>query len=243
LPPAPAEPASHNERQRRYYESALDKPAMQPSRGAYVGRHVERVLRELQPLPGDDFLEIGAGLGKFTLPLAERGFRMTCVDLSPVMLERLQMRAGPGRVRTIAADAAEVARHTPTRFACAAGFFVLHHVDDLARVLRGVREAMRPGGRVAFCEPRAENPLYYLQIALTPRMRWAAERGIVRMRPSIVLPALAKAGFVDGRTSTYGFFPPHVTNRPVGARLEDALGRFDALRAMHAFRIFSARVP
>ena len=34
---------------------------------------------------------------------------------------------------------------------------------------------LRPGGRVAFCEPVAWNPLYYLQIALTPGMSFSGE--------------------------------------------------------------------
>jgi SAM-dependent methyltransferase len=234
---------SHNNLQREYYESNLGKRAMQPSQGAYVLRHIDRMLAELDPPPGAEILEIGAGLGKFSLPLIERGFRMTCVDLSPVMLDRLRAEVGANSVETIAADAADIARCTARRFSYALGFFVLHHIDDMGRVFRGIREAMLPGGRVAFCEPVATNPLYYLQIAITPGMHWAAERGMVRMRPGIVLPALEAAGFVDARSHTCGFFPPQVTNRGWGARLEDRLDTHRFLAPLHAFRIFSASTP
>ncbi len=36
-------------------------------------------LADLQP--GESLLEIGCGTGRTTLPLAERGFRITCVEL------------------------------------------------------------------------------------------------------------------------------------------------------------------
>jgi SAM-dependent methyltransferase len=194
------------------------------------------MLHELEAPPGARILEIGAGLGKFSLPLIQRGFRMTCVDLSPVMLERLKAAAGVNDVETIVADAADVARRTSRRFSYATGFFVLHHIDDLARVFRGMRAAMLPGGRVAFCEPVATNPLYYLQIALTPGVRWSAERGILRMRSRVVLRALEGTGFVDFRGYTYGFFPPQVTNRAWGARLEDGFETVRVSGFLHALQ-------
>jgi 16S rRNA A1518/A1519 N6-dimethyltransferase RsmA/KsgA/DIM1 with predicted DNA glycosylase/AP lyase activity len=46
---------------------------------------------------GDRVLEVGCATGKATRPLAERGFRVTCVELGPRLAE--QARAARGRAR------------------------------------------------------------------------------------------------------------------------------------------------
>ncbi len=45
--------------------------------------------------PGDHLLEVGCGTGQATLPLARRGFRVTCVELGAGLADRPQE---PGRV-------------------------------------------------------------------------------------------------------------------------------------------------
>jgi hypothetical protein len=102
---------------------------------------------------------------------------------------------------------------------------------------------IRSGGRVAFCEPNAFYPLFYLQILLTPGMSFRGDGGIVRMRPGPVGDALSGAGFVDLSDARYGLFPPAVANTGIGQRYERRLERFPLLRPFLAFRVFSGRVP
>ncbi|MGZ8217999.1 class I SAM-dependent methyltransferase [Methylomagnum sp.] len=220
----------------------MDKPAMQPARSEYVRRHIERVVAAAQLQPESKVLEVGAGLGKFTLPLLDRGFDLSCVDLSPVMLEKL-VQLAPRPLPTIVADVAEVAKHTDQRFDRAIGFFTLHHMPDLSQAFKGLSEVLLPGARIAFCEPRALNPLYYLQVAFTPRMTWQAERGIINMRREPMFKALLEAGFEVPEMQTYGFFPPVVVNQGWGATLEDELMKRSWLNHGHAFTLFTARKP
>jgi hypothetical protein len=42
--------------------------------------------------PGDRLLEIGCAIGTATLPLLERGFRMTCVEIGPRLAEAARRR-------------------------------------------------------------------------------------------------------------------------------------------------------
>jgi len=65
---------------------------------------VERLLRVVDPRADQDFLEIGAGSGALTLPLAGRARRVTAIELDRVLVERLRSRA-PGNVTVIHGDA------------------------------------------------------------------------------------------------------------------------------------------
>lgn len=50
---------------------------------------------------GGPVLEIGAGSGRMTIPLAQKGFEVAAMDISPTMLEILRdrMAEGPEEVR------------------------------------------------------------------------------------------------------------------------------------------------
>jgi SAM-dependent methyltransferase len=225
--------------QRRYFESR-ERARIALADTPYVRRHVAELSADAALDGAGAILEIGAGLGKFTLPLARAGRPIVANDVSPVLLERLRDASG-GSVETLCGDVGELASRTARRFDRVIGFFVLHHLTGFERVFASLFELLEPGGRIAFCEPVSANPLYYLQIAFTPGMTFAGEPSITKMRAGVILPALRGAGFVSARTRPYGFFPPFLANRPAGARIERALERVPAIP--RAFQIFSAEKP
>jgi 16S rRNA (adenine1518-N6/adenine1519-N6)-dimethyltransferase len=65
---------------------------------------VERLLRVLDPRSDQDFLEIGAGSGALTLPLATRARRVTALELDSALVERLRSRL-PANVTLVHGDA------------------------------------------------------------------------------------------------------------------------------------------
>ena len=65
---------------------------------------VERLLRVVDPRPDQDFLEIGAGSGALTRPLAARARHVTAIELDSVLATRLEGRA-PQNVTVIRGDA------------------------------------------------------------------------------------------------------------------------------------------
>ena len=216
---------------------------MRPTGSPYVQRQLDQLSAVAGLEPEQTILEIGCGQGRYTLPLVDRGFRVTGLDLSPVLLERLRTAAGPREIDLIAADIAYPPPELERRFDRVLGLFALHHMHDLDLVFRGVARTLKPGGLVALLEPVPQNPLYYLQIAFTPRMTWRGERGLLKMRSRGVHAALRRQGFVDCRTESFGLFPPAIVNHRLGLRLEDALQHSRFARAAHAFQIFSAGLP
>ncbi|MFD5876542.1 class I SAM-dependent methyltransferase [Streptomyces sp. NPDC060322] len=122
--------------------------------------YLTAVTSGIAELAGDGVshvVDLGAGTGTGTFALLERfpDARVTAVDSSPAMLALLTERArakGLGdRVRTLETDAGTgLAGITDADLVWASAS--LHHVDDPAAALAGVRAALRPGGLAAVAE-------------------------------------------------------------------------------------------
>lgn len=231
----------HNENQISYYGDTYH-PNMQPHKSTgYVDNHIARVLEAAGVGRASQVLEIGAGLGRYTLPMAQRLDGLEVLELSPGMLADLSARAPESlRARMYCADASDPPDELLGRFDAVVGYFMLHHVHDLPAVFSGVARCLRPGGRAVFIEPNPINPLYYFQIAVTPGMTWAGDRGIVKMRPVPIANALAGAGLTDFWCARFGFWPPVVRNTAVGASTERVLERVEPLRPALPFQLFVA---
>jgi SAM-dependent methyltransferase len=231
---------AHNQAQRRYFESQ-PKPNMVPRSSPYLERHVEELAAAARLRPGERVLEVGCGMGRYTLPLAARGLRMTGIDISPALLERLRSVADARYwIELVEGDVVNPPEGLARDFDAVIGLFVLHHLHDLSACLDSIRGLVRPGGRVAFLEPNAYNPLYYVQMMATPTMSWVGDRGVIGMRRRALVRAMRTAGLVDVRLQRFGFFPPFVTQRPRGAEVERRLERLPGIEPFLPFQLISA---
>lgn len=223
---------AHNAAQRRYF-SAL-KPNMMPQDTPYIRRHVAEMLSFAAITPDDRVLEVGCGMGRYTLPLADAGVRIEGLDL----YAQLQSKTVPFHE----VDVLNAPAGMHGAFDAVIGFFTLHHLHDLELSFAAMAKLVKPGGRIAFLEPNALNPLYYLQIAITPGMTWEGDRGIVDMRKGRVFRAMRSAGLQDLRVRRFGFFPPFVANTSAGAKAERVFEKI-ALRPMLPFQLFGGVRP
>ena len=105
--------------------------------------------------PQGSILEIGAASGRYTLPLARRGYALTAVDLSAGLLEecRKSMVAHglEKQVRFVLADARDLGEVTEAEFDAALLMGPLYHLvveADRKAALRGAFERLRAGGIV-----------------------------------------------------------------------------------------------
>lgn len=230
----------HNRAQLRYF-GAL-KPNMMPSETPYIRRHVAEMLDFARITPSDRVLEVGCGMGRYTIPLLDAGVNVEGLDLSPFLLEKLREAAGDREVTLHEADIWSPPAHLESRFDAAIGFFTLHHLHDLDLCFESMARLVKPGGRVVFLEPNAFNPLYYVQVAITPGMTWEGDRGIADMRAGRVFPAMRQAGLTDLRVHRFGYFPPFIANTRTGAKVERVLEKV-TLRAMLPFQFFGGTRP
>ncbi len=234
----------HNEEQREYFESTL-KRTMVPSATPYVRRQVAELLALAAPAPGCRLLEVGCGMGRYTFELVRRGYRVEGLDLSPVLLERLREYGGEelAEVPLHAMDVLAAPERLGGGFDGVVGFFTLHHLHDLEACCHAMAQLVRPGGKVVFLEPNPFNPLYYLQVLVTPRMTWKGDGGLVEMRRKRLAAAFTAAGLTDFQLERFGFFPPQLANRAWGRRLEAGIERFRWLSMLFPFQLVAARRP
>ncbi|MEY4581630.1 MAG: hypothetical protein RL701_6333 [Pseudomonadota bacterium] len=226
---------SHNAVQRHYFESR-PRPRMWPRRSQYLERHIDEALARLGPRPHARILEVGCGMGRYTLALQRRGVTVEGLDLSAALLERLRAFARPGSAPVLhAGDLLAPPAALLGQFDAVIGFFVLHHVPDLCAGLAGVRALLKPGGRAVFIEPNAWNPLFCLQIALTPSMSFRAEQGIFDMRERPLAQAASAAGLSALAIERFGIAPPMVVDCAFGAQLERVLERLPGPQWSRAF--------
>ncbi len=124
-------------------------------------RLVHKPERSLAGLvqPGQTALDLGCGMGYFSIPLARlvgpRG-KVICVDLQEEMLAEVRRRAKRAGVSESVilhrATSVGLGLNQPADFVLA--FWMLHETPDQVAFLAEVRTAMRNGGRLFVVEPR-----------------------------------------------------------------------------------------
>ncbi|MDA0364259.1 MAG: class I SAM-dependent methyltransferase [Chloroflexi bacterium] len=117
-------------------------------------------------LSASSIIDVGCGTGVITCELARRGYRLTGVDPSPAMLEVARRRPGGELVRWIEGDARAL-DGPPADLAILTGH-VAQVISDEALwrgTLAAMRNALRPGGHVAF---DSRNPDAHEWLTWTP---------------------------------------------------------------------------
>jgi SAM-dependent methyltransferase len=114
---------------------------------AFYGRLAER-------LGANRVLELGAGAGRVSVPLARRGLEVTALELSPVMIERGQAFASRERVSIewIQSDMRDfdLGRTFPLVIAPFNALMHLYTLADQDRALERITAHLEPGGAFAF---------------------------------------------------------------------------------------------
>ena len=116
----------------------------------------QRVLREARPTPSDIALDLGAGTGLLTIPLARQVSEVIAVDISSAMLARLRQRADESQVTNLTCIEADL-RVLPLdddSVTLAVSNYTFHHLADAEKelALAEVRRILAPGGRLVVCD-------------------------------------------------------------------------------------------
>ncbi len=164
----------------RYEAMAAVHPAFAGEVDLFAEAQIDAVLALLQPAPGARVVDVGCGAGRHSVLLAERGFEVTGVDLSPQLLrrathawqERRSNRPGPrfvpGDMRWLPVDGPfDVALFMDMALG------VFDEDEEHLQTLRSCRRVLRPGGQVL--------------IELFNPFHWAQEAGTRHFAPGTLL--------------------------------------------------------
>lgn len=100
-----------------------------------------------------DVLDVGCAQGTLALVLAERGHRVTAVDMRPAFLEYAQSRRSFGDVRFIAANVLTDA--IPGRYDLVYANQIIEHLVYPGQLLAKLAGLMKPGARLVVTTPNA----------------------------------------------------------------------------------------
>jgi ubiquinone/menaquinone biosynthesis C-methylase UbiE len=127
------------------------------------------LLDALEIEPGQTIADLGAGSGYYSFriaPLVGPSGKVLAIDIEPAMLDVIARRASRERIANIATVRA-TARDpnlAPRSVDLLFMVDVYHELEYPYEVMTRVRAALKPGGRVALIEYRAEDP----QVAIKP---------------------------------------------------------------------------
>ncbi len=158
------------------------------------------LLLDLLPLaPGDRVVDVGAGSGYFTFPIAERvapDGRVFAVDIQPEMLERIEATAREtGAANVVPVEGAVDDLQLPAEAVGTVDLALMvdayHEFSHPREMLASIASALRPGGLVVLVEYRAEDPdvpikpLHKMSEAQVRRELWASGLEFVKNDASL----------------------------------------------------------
>ncbi|HEY9642897.1 MAG TPA: class I SAM-dependent methyltransferase, partial [Coleofasciculaceae cyanobacterium] len=111
---------------------------------AFVWQYGESLLELLSPQPGERILDLGCGTGQLTEKIATRGAIAQGMDASPAMIEKA--RQTYPQIEFAIADARNFQVDIPLDAVFSNA--VLHWIPEADAVIRCIRQALKPGGRL-----------------------------------------------------------------------------------------------
>jgi len=133
------------------------------ARAADRAVELDRIWNALRLSRGARLLDAGCGSGQWAIAFAERGARVTGIDLSPEMIRLARANASArGQDQDIEWRMGDVTRLADPLavFDAIHARVLLQFVPDVPATLRELRRGLRPGGRLLASVPGALSPIY-----------------------------------------------------------------------------------
>jgi 2-polyprenyl-3-methyl-5-hydroxy-6-metoxy-1,4-benzoquinol methylase len=129
----------------------------------YRARHDWSVRNIEEMIPaGGEILDVAAAGGNFSLPLAERGYRVIWNDLRSELADMVKQKYESGRVEFVPGNIFELAKQWVGHFDAVLAAEIIEHVahpDEFLACLSGV---LKPGGRIFLTTPNGQYFRYNL---------------------------------------------------------------------------------
>jgi trans-aconitate methyltransferase len=144
--------------------------ALYDGKNAFVWKHGAGVVELLDPQPGERILDLGCGTGHLTNQIASAGATVIGLDKSKSMIEEARRLYPDLRFEICDATDLSIEEEFDAVFSNAA----IHWMKDQESVARGVRNALKPGGRFV-AEFGGKGNIRAIRTALTEAVEAAGE--------------------------------------------------------------------
>lgn len=134
-----------------------------PRRVALANAVVDTIIHEANPQPGMRMLDYGCGTGLVTLGLLPLVQDVVAVDSSQGMLEQLKAKAseaGISNLQTMFIDL-DQEWHLPEGIDLLVSSMTMHHVPEVAPLLKRFRTIMNPGGLLCIADLEQEDGSFH----------------------------------------------------------------------------------
>lgn len=180
---------------------------------------------------GQNVLDLGCGTGALTLHVAQRGAKVTGIDINAEMLDiarrRVRSTGMAARVDLREMGVAELGAEEAQRYNAVMSSLCFSELseDELTYTLREVARILRPGGLLLIADEIKPRGFFKRLIHQTIRTPLAVLAYVITQqttRPAVNLPAkLIKAGFSieSVRVNRLGSFGEFVARKPGGTAL------------------------
>jgi SAM-dependent methyltransferase len=158
--------------------------------------------------PGQEVLEVGAGTGHYTLPIARRVGRVVALDAAPEMVEYLRDRAGREGLSSVEVGVGRLPDGIEPSgpFDGVVCLGVLGYVEDLEGALGALAGRLRPGGwALVSLPPRTVEGRVHVAFELAGRRR------VTLRSPAEAIAAARAAGLRVEREARAGLTPGGIT--------------------------------
>jgi ubiquinone/menaquinone biosynthesis C-methylase UbiE len=123
-----------------------------PQATPFYDRAIKRMLRQLNPEPGQPVLDAGCGPGDHSVRAAREGYRVVALDLSQAVLQQARQKAAAtgaaSQVTFVQGDLTKL-DFADASFQAIFSWGVVIHIRSIERALDELARILKPGGRLA----------------------------------------------------------------------------------------------
>lgn len=210
----------------------------------YASRYeFETLTRFIPKISESKILDIGCGIGRFTIPLARIAKHVTGIDLSRESLRILRLHAEKLHIRNITTKAIDIRDYrNRERFDCVLLVNVIHHFQNPGILLAKIKSLLKPKGTLVIYEFNPLNPLFIPAFVMHGQVRVHLNKEYFQSLPWMLDKSLRKAGYRVDTVHKHAFLPSSLYNvSPVFVKINALLNSVPIVRELCAFHILICR--
>lgn len=219
-----------DEQKNQYSSNLIPKPPF------HTKLEIKAILQKIKRIKTGSFVaDFGAGSGRITVPLLQKGYNVTSIDLSKKSLQNIRVLATSLKLRSL-----KTIESFPNdkRFDAIVGADVLHHIN-LDIYLPKLYKILEKSGMIVFSEPGGFNPSWYMYLPIF--YDWQVEKGVMTCSFFNLKNKFNIYGFKNIKIEGLGLFPRSLLNwSKTICKLNDYIGNLPLLNFFAYRYIISA---